>query len=137
MTISGFAKCIMLFLPWFFLPVALSAAEPAMCEAEVCIYGGTSGGVVAAIQAARLGKPVILVEPGRHLGGMTSGGLSAVDIGDPRSVGRVARLRDNRNRSGWTNTRQAIRKNNDESYQENDNACRFLAVAMCRHSCAR
>ncbi len=91
MTMSGFAKCIMLFLPWFFLPVALSAAEPAMCEAEVCIYGGTSGGVVAAIQAARMGKRVILIEPGRHLGGMTSGGLSAVDIGDPRSVGGIAR----------------------------------------------
>ncbi|MDA1166302.1 MAG: exo-alpha-sialidase, partial [Planctomycetota bacterium] len=56
-------------------------------EADVCVYGGTSGGVVAAVQAARMGKQVVLVEPGRHLGGMTSGGLSAVDIGDPRSVG--------------------------------------------------
>ncbi|MCA8988550.1 MAG: FAD-dependent oxidoreductase, partial [Planctomycetaceae bacterium] len=60
-------------------------------EADVCIYGGTSGGVVAAVQAARMGKRVILLEPGGHLGGMTSGGLSAVDIGDPRSVGGLAR----------------------------------------------
>ncbi|REK18367.1 MAG: FAD-dependent oxidoreductase [Planctomycetota bacterium] len=60
-------------------------------EADVCVYGGTSGGVAAAVQAARLGKRVVLAEPGRHLGGMTSGGLSAVDIGDPRSVGGVAR----------------------------------------------
>jgi hypothetical protein len=60
-------------------------------EADVCVYGGTSGGVVAAVQAARMGKQVVLVEPGRHLGGMTSGGLSAVDIGDPRSVGGLAR----------------------------------------------
>ena len=30
---------------------------------------------------------VVLVEPGKHLGGMTAGGLSAVDIGDPRTVG--------------------------------------------------
>lgn len=60
-------------------------------EADVCVYGGTSGGVVAAVQAARMGKRVILLEPGRHLGGMTSGGLSAVDIGDPRSVGGIAR----------------------------------------------
>jgi len=60
-------------------------------EADVCIYGGTSGGVVAAVQAARMGKRVLLLEPGRHLGGMTSGGLSAVDIGDPRSVGGIAR----------------------------------------------
>ncbi len=56
-------------------------------EADICVYGGTSGGVVSAVQAARMGKRVVLVEPGRHLGGMTSGGLSAVDIGDPRSVG--------------------------------------------------
>jgi len=60
-------------------------------EADICIYGGTSGGVAAAVQAARMGKRVILMEPGGHLGGMTSGGLSAVDIGDPRSVGGIAR----------------------------------------------
>jgi hypothetical protein len=60
-------------------------------EADLCIYGGTSGGVAAAVQAARMGKSVTIAEPGRHLGGMTSGGLSAVDIGDPRSVGGIAR----------------------------------------------
>lgn len=43
------------------------------------------------MKAACLGKHVVLAEPGRHLGGMTSGGLSAVDIGDPRSVGGIAR----------------------------------------------
>ncbi len=58
---------------------------------DICVYGGTSGGVAAAVQAARMGKRVVLVEPGAHLGGMTSGGLSAVDIGDPRSVGGIAR----------------------------------------------
>lgn len=71
-------------------PAPLAGAEPAR-EAEVCVYGGTSGGVVAAVQAARMGRRVVLVEPGRHLGGMTSGGLSAVDIGEPRSVGGIAR----------------------------------------------
>jgi NADPH-dependent 2,4-dienoyl-CoA reductase/sulfur reductase-like enzyme len=58
-------------------------ASAAPIEVDVCIYGGTSGGVSAAVQAARMGKRVTLVEPGRYLGGMTSGGLSAVDIGDP------------------------------------------------------
>ncbi|MCB1244633.1 MAG: FAD-dependent oxidoreductase [Verrucomicrobiae bacterium] len=67
----------------------LSRAET--IDADVCVYGGTSGGVAAAVQAARMGKRVVLVEPGAHLGGMTSGGLSAVDIGDPRSVGGIAR----------------------------------------------
>ena len=60
-------------------------------ESDICVFGGTSGGVAAAVQAARTGKSVVLAEPGKHLGGMTSGGLSAVDIGDPRSVGGIAR----------------------------------------------
>lgn len=68
-----------------------SFATAAVVEADVCVYGGTSGGVAAAVQAARMGKSVVIAEPGRHLGGMTSGGLSAVDIGDPRSVGGIAR----------------------------------------------
>lgn len=63
----------------------------ATIESDICVYGGTSGGVAAAVQAARLGKSVVIAEPGRHLGGLTSGGLSAVDIGDPRSVGGIAR----------------------------------------------
>ncbi len=76
----------------FFLAVLLPfVASAAVHEAEVCVFGGTSGGVAAAVQAARLGRSVLLAEPGRHLGGMTSGGLSAVDIGDPRSVGGLAR----------------------------------------------
>jgi hypothetical protein len=60
-------------------------------KADLCVYGGTSGGVIAAVQAARMGKSVTLVEPGKHVGGMTAGGLSAVDIGDPRTVGGVTR----------------------------------------------
>ncbi|MCA9035490.1 MAG: FAD-dependent oxidoreductase [Planctomycetaceae bacterium] len=66
-------------------------SEPERMETDICVFGGTSGGVIAAVQAARMGKRVVLVEPGGHLGGMTSGGLSAVDIGDPRSVGGLAR----------------------------------------------
>ena len=77
------------------LSIAVSCAALSLraetLETDICVYGGTSGGVVAAVQAARMGKRVILAEPGRHLGGMTSGGLSAVDIGDPRSVGGIAR----------------------------------------------
>ncbi|MCB1279114.1 FAD-dependent oxidoreductase [Prosthecobacter sp.] len=68
-----------------------SFAAAAVVESDVCVYGGTSGGVAAAVQAARMGKSAVIAEPGKHLGGMTSGGLSAVDIGDPRSVGGIAR----------------------------------------------
>ena len=74
-----------------FLCVASFISANEVLETDVCVFGGTSGGVAAAVQAARMGKKVILAEPGKHLGGMTSGGLSAVDIGDPRSVGGIAR----------------------------------------------
>lgn len=70
----------------------VNVARPAkVVEADICVYGGTSGGVAAAVQARRMGKSAVIAEPGRHLGGMTAGGLSAVDIGEPRSVGGVAR----------------------------------------------
>jgi hypothetical protein len=76
-----------------FLLVSIATAQsaPQTVEADVCIYGGTPGGVIAAVQVARMGKRAVIVDPGRHLGGMTSGGLSAVDIGDPRTVGGLAR----------------------------------------------
>ena len=48
---------------------------------DVVVYGGTSGGVIAAVQAARMGKTVALVVVNNHLGGMTSGGLGATDVG--------------------------------------------------------
>ncbi|MDF1753843.1 MAG: FAD-dependent oxidoreductase [Verrucomicrobiales bacterium] len=70
---------------------AKAVVQNDVISGDVCVYGGTSGGVAAAVQAARMGKKVVLVEPGNHLGGMTSGGLGAVDIGDPRSVGGIAR----------------------------------------------
>ena len=42
---------------------------------DVVVYGGTSAGVAAAIQASRMGKTVVLIDPSRHIGGLTSGGL--------------------------------------------------------------
>ena len=60
-------------------------------DCDILVYGGTSGGVTAAVQAARAGKHVLLVEPGKHLGGMTSGGLGWADLGNPEIVGGMAR----------------------------------------------
>jgi glycine/D-amino acid oxidase-like deaminating enzyme len=47
---------------------------------DVVVYGGTSAGVIAAVQAARMGKSVVLLEPGQHLGGMSVEGLGGTDI---------------------------------------------------------
>ncbi len=65
------------------------AAEPE--TVEVVVYGGTSSGIVAAIQAKRLGKSVVLIEPSDHLGGLTTGGLGATDIGNKAAIGGLAR----------------------------------------------
>ncbi len=56
----------------------------AVHEADICIYGGTSAGVIAAVQAATMGKKVILVEAGQHLGGMSVEGLGGTDIDNHR-----------------------------------------------------
>ncbi|HWE04433.1 MAG TPA: FAD-dependent oxidoreductase [Tepidisphaeraceae bacterium] len=69
---------------------ALSASAERQ-QSDVLVYGGTSGGVIAAVQAGRMGKSVILVEPTRHLGGMTSGGLGATDTGNQAAIGGVSR----------------------------------------------
>ncbi|HBL48280.1 MAG TPA: FAD-dependent oxidoreductase, partial [Planctomycetaceae bacterium] len=58
---------------------------------DVVVYGGTSGGIAAAIQADRMGKSVLLIEPGTHLGGLSSGGLGATDIGNKAAIGGIAR----------------------------------------------
>jgi ribulose 1,5-bisphosphate synthetase/thiazole synthase len=58
---------------------------------DVCIYGGTSAGVIAAYTAAKMGKKVLLVEPGKHLGGLTSGGLGYTDIGNKYAITGLAR----------------------------------------------
>ncbi|MFV2069624.1 MAG: FAD-dependent oxidoreductase, partial [Pirellulales bacterium] len=58
---------------------------------DVVVYGGTSAGVAAAVQAARMNKSVVLIEPSDHLGGLTTGGLGATDIGNKRAIGGVSR----------------------------------------------
>ncbi len=64
------------------------AAEPVY---DVVIYGGTSAGVIAAVQAKQLGKSVLIVCPDKHLGGLTSSGLGMTDTGNKAVIGGLAR----------------------------------------------
>lgn len=76
------------------LTLVLGLAIPAPGWAQqydIVVYGGTAAGVVAAVQGKRMGKSVVLIEPGRHLGGLTSGGLGATDIGNKGAIGGLAR----------------------------------------------
>ncbi len=69
-------------------PGLLSAADH---KADVVVYGDASGGVTAAVQAAKMGKSVILVSQYGHLGGLTSSGLGWSDIGNDSILGGLSR----------------------------------------------
>ncbi|MBR2072803.1 MAG: FAD-dependent oxidoreductase [Alistipes sp.] len=72
------------------LMLLLSACSSPEAEYDVCVYGGTSAGVIAAYAVAKQGKKVLLVEPGQRLGGMSSGGLGQTDIGNKQVVKGLA-----------------------------------------------
>ena len=58
---------------------------------DIVIYGGTSAGISAAIQSSRMGKTVVLIEPTSRIGGLTTGGLGATDIGNKQAIGGISR----------------------------------------------
>ncbi len=66
-------------------------SAPVFAAHDVVVYGGTSGGITAAIQAARMGKTAVLIEPTNFLGGLTTGGLGATDIGNKKAIGGMSR----------------------------------------------
>ena len=74
-------------------------------EYDIVIYGGTSGGIAAAVQAARMGKTVALIEPTNRIGGMTTNGLSFTDLGNTNAIQGLARefYQDVGERYGLTN----------------------------------
>src|SRR5437764_1284533 len=57
---------------------------------DVVVYGGTAGGVMGAVSAAREGLKTALVSPGHHVGGMVSGGLGHTDFGKKEVIGGYA-----------------------------------------------
>jgi len=73
------------------VPFFATALSQKIVEVDICVYGGTSAGVIAAYTAQKLGKKAILIEPGRSLGGMSSGGLGYTDIGNKYAISGLAR----------------------------------------------
>lgn len=73
---------------------AITAAPIRSAESpvyDVVVYGGTAAGIMAAIEVSRMGRRAVLIEPGRHIGGLTSGGLGATDYGKKDAIGGLAR----------------------------------------------
>ena len=82
-------RCRLILFPILCLWIGASSIRAK--EYDLCIYGATSGGVVAALQADRMGKLVVLLEPFEHVGGMTASGLSALDVGNLATIGGITR----------------------------------------------
>ncbi len=78
-------------MPTTLLSLLLAGSAVAADTYDIVIYGGTSGGVTAAIQAARMGHTAVLIEPTKFLGGLTTGGLGATDIGNKKAIGGMSR----------------------------------------------
>jgi hypothetical protein len=68
----------------------VETGKPKVIECDVAVYGGTPAGVTAAIQAGRMGKKAVLLSFNRHVGGLTSGGLTATDLGKKEAIGGLA-----------------------------------------------
>jgi hypothetical protein len=79
-------------LSLFFLSILSTSTWAGQARTfDVVVYGGTAGGVATAVSAARQGTKVALIEPGRHLGGMVSGGLGWTDFGKKEVIGGFSR----------------------------------------------
>ncbi len=57
---------------------------------DVCVYGESASGVIAAIQAARMDKDVVLISKNTHVGGLATSGLTATDMNRHLTIGGVA-----------------------------------------------
>lgn len=62
------------------------AQEQTKSTYDIVVYGDSSGAVVAALSAKREGRNVILVNPTKFVGGMTTSGLGATDFLGYRST---------------------------------------------------
>lgn len=70
--------------------LSIVAASCASHEYDLCVYGGTASGIVAADAAAKMGLNVVVIEPTCRIGGMTTGGLGRTDIGNKQVVQGLA-----------------------------------------------
>ncbi|MCE5310495.1 MAG: FAD-dependent oxidoreductase [Acidobacteriales bacterium] len=70
--------------------LCFAGAVAAQQSYDLVVYGGTAGGVMTAVAGARQGLKVALVNPGKHIGGLVSGGLSGTDTGRKEVIGGLS-----------------------------------------------
>ena len=83
--------CSILFVATCLVPVQNVSAEEENSETlyDICVYGSTPAGIMAAYTAKLKGKSVLLISPTKRIGGLTAGGLGWTDIGDSTSHRRI------------------------------------------------
>jgi hypothetical protein len=97
---------------------------------DLVVYGATSAGIAAAIQSSRMGKSVLLIEPTNHVGGLTTGGLGATDIGNKKAIGGISREfyqnikahYENPDNWKWQQRSEYFRPNSDNPSKEGEDA---------------
>lgn len=74
----------------YYYPVP-KETEPRIHEFDVVVYGASPAAVSAACQAKKMGKSVGIFVFRRHVGGMSSSGLSDVDYGKKHAIGGMSK----------------------------------------------
>ena len=81
-------RIFVLFLSATFAAVFSVRAEETPRKVDVCVYGATPAGIVAAVAARQEGCSVMIVEPGRWVGGILGAGIKPMqDCAAPQAVG--------------------------------------------------
>ena len=101
---------------------------------DLVIYGGSAAAVIAAVQAKRMGRSVIIVSPDRHLGGLSSGGLGWTDTGNKAVIGGLARdfyhrvWKHYERTEAWRWQERAAYGDRGQGHAASDNAARTMWV---------
>ena len=73
----------MLFLTGAIAGMSLAIATPVVTagtgEADIIVYSGVPCGIAASITAAREGGKVVLIEPTKHVGGLSTSGINTAE----------------------------------------------------------
>ena len=80
-----------MFRPLLVLLLSATVVHAKVIVTDVLVFGGNAAGVSAACTAKRFGKGAVVTEFGKHIGGLTSGGLGYTDIGNKAAIGGFSR----------------------------------------------